>query len=169
MGDAWVAAQELRISRWDQSLKPYSLEEFLAYYTPDSGWSMWQAAATYKDATGNIREVLVRIGGQESWGFAARLSEESVVLSTLLCCNEASPVLDLSAVVGFGVDDHIAMRILDYLCGYQSSWWEGIPSVGALDLADRLGLERLMSAIVRPDVKEEWSNTRNMLIKTYET
>ena len=40
--------KELRISRWDPSLKPYSVEEFLDYYTPECVWSMWEAAATYK-------------------------------------------------------------------------------------------------------------------------
>ena len=117
---------------------------------------MWKAAAMYQDATGENRQVLRRMGEYQSWGLVARLSEESVVLATLFCCNDASPVLDLSAIVGFGVDCTMGNRVLDYLCGYVCEYWQNYPSVAALDLADRLGLERLLSTIVKSELWDEW-------------
>ena len=91
------------------------------------------------------------------------------MLATLLALNDASPVSDLSEVVGGGVNIYISRRIVDYLCGYDSDWWDKTPSMGALDLADKLGLERLLSAIARPAAKEEWLTGRQMHIKTYDT
>ena len=153
--------KELRIARLDESLTPYSQEEFLDYYTPESGWKSWQDAVTYKDAGSNIRHVLVRIGCQSRWGLVDRLSQESVLLAGMLGCDEDSPVLDLRAIVGCDVSSNMCVHILDYLCGYESDWWENAPSMGALDVADKLGLERLLSSIVRPQFKEKWERGRS--------
>ena len=109
--------KELRISRWDQSLKPYSLEAFLAYYPPDPGRNMWKAAAICQDAAGENREVLLRMGEYQSWGLVARLPEESAVLATRLALNDSSPVSDLSEVVGGGVHIYILRRIEDAFHG----------------------------------------------------
>ena len=56
--------KELRIARWDESLTPYSQEEFIVYYGPESGWNIWQDAVAYRDDAGNIRHVLVRMGDE---------------------------------------------------------------------------------------------------------
>ena len=148
--------EELRIARWDKSLKPYSQEEFRNYYTPESAWIMWQDAVTYKDAAGNVRHVLVRIGNRERWGLVERLSQESVVLAGMLSCDDDSPLLDLQAIVGCDLDVRICEHILDYLCGYDSIWWEVEPTIGALDAADKLGLQKLLSWHVRPTRYSEW-------------
>ena len=105
--------------------------------------------------------MLVRIGHQKRWGLVDRLSQESVLLAGMLSCDDDSPVLDLSAIVGCDLSVTICMHILDYLCGCESDWWEGAPSMGALDAADKLGLERLLSSIVRPYVKNIWERGRS--------
>ena len=38
--------------------------------------------------------------------------------------------------------------------------------MGALDLADKLGLERLLTWIARPDIKKEWLDGKPMHIKS---
>ena len=153
--------KEQRIARQDESLTPYSQEEFLNYYTPGSGWNSWHHAVPYKDAAGNIRHVLVRIGEQKRWGLIDRLSQESVLLAGMLSCDDNFPVLDLRVIVGCDVNFDICMHILDYLCGYESDWWEKEPSMGALDAADKLGLERLL-LIVRPRTKERWDECKQI-------
>ena len=147
--------EELRIVRLDGSLTPYSKDDFLEYYGPD-GWRIWQNAVPYKDAAGNRLHVLVRIGERSLWGCVGRISQESVVLESMLEGCDDDAFLDLSAIVGCDLCYNICARILDYLCGYDSDWWEQSPSMGALDVADKLGLERLLSSIVRPPRKEEW-------------
>ena len=153
--------KELRIARWDKALTPYSQEEFLDYYTPESGWDIWRDAVPYKDAAGKIRHVLVKIGAHDRWGFVDRISQESALLAGMLSCDDDSPVLDLSAIVGCDLSYHICMHILEYLCGYQSHWWETEPCMGALDAADKLGLERLLSSIVSPQRKDRWESGRS--------
>ena len=155
--------KELRIARWDESRTPYSLQEFLDYYTPESGWNIWQDAVTYKDVAGNIRHVLVRIGQQNRWRLVDRISQESVLLAGMLSCDDDSTVLDLRAIVGCDLSYDICRRILDYLCGCETDWWENTPSMGALDVADKLGLERLLSAIVPRLRKEKWESGRSYL------
>ena len=152
--------KELRIARWDELLTPYSQEEFLDYYTPKSGWKIWQEAVTYKDGSGNIRHVLVRIENQKRWGLVDRLSQESVLLAGMLKCDDEDPVLDLGTIIGCDLCFNICRHILDYLCGCESDWWEKVPSMGALDVADKLGLERLLFSIVRPLVEDEWKRAR---------
>ena len=78
-----------------------------------------------------------------------------------LSCDDDSTVLDLRAIVGCDVSSNMCVHILDYLCGYESDWWENAPSMGALDVADKLGLERLLSSIVRPQFKEKWERGRS--------
>ena len=152
--------KELRIARWDKALTPYSQDEFLDYYAPESGWDIWRDAVPYKDAAGNIRHVLVKIGAHGRWGLVDRISQESVLLAGMLSCDDDSPVLDLSAIVGCDLSYDICMHILEYLCGYQSDWWEREPCMGALDVADKLGLDRLLSSIVRPHIKDQWERGR---------
>ena len=153
-------SKELRVVRWDESHTPYSQEEFLTYYTPESAWKLWSDAVIYKDADGKIVNVLVRIGQQSRWGLAEQISGESAVLAGMLSCDDGSPVLDLRAIVGCDISIFICSLILDYLCSFDSSWWEQAPTMGALDLADKLGLERLLSSIVRPHKRTEWITSR---------
>ena len=154
---------ELRIARWDESLTPYSLEEFLEHYPPESAQKIWDDAVPHQDAAGNIRHVLVKIGQQSRWGLVERISQESVLLAGLLSCDDDSTVLDLRAIVGCDLSYDICRHILDYLCGCEIDWWENTPPMGALDVADKLGLERLLSAIVSPLKKEKWKNGRSYL------
>ena len=155
--------KELRVVRYDDSHAAYSQEEFLTYYTPESASKIWSDAVIYKDAHGNIVHVLVRLGQQSRWGLAKRIAQESVLLEGMLSCVDGSPVLDLRAIVGCDLSIFICYFILDYLCGFDSSWWEQEPTMGALDLADKLGLERLLSSIVRPHIKNEWIRSRQCL------
>ena len=155
--------KELRIARLDESCTPYSREEFLAYYTRGSGWTMWEEAVPYKDAAGNIRHMLVKIGEQSRWGLVDRISQESGLLAGLISCDDDSPVLDLRGIVGCDLSFAICDRILGYLCGSDSEWWENAPPMGALDAADKLGLERLLSSIVRSVVKDRWEGGRSYL------
>ena len=150
---------ELRIARGDESLTPYVLEQFLAYYAPVPGWKIWQDAVIYKDLAGTTRNVLVRIGEQKRWGLAARISQESIVLARLLMCDADSPMLDLNVIVGCDIHKSICIHILDYLCSYASEWWECDPSMGALDVANKLGLKRLLSSVVRPHFRMRWRST----------
>ena len=152
---------ELRVARWDETCTPYSKEEFLDYYRPEIGLKIWRDAVLYKDAHGSVRNVLVCIGSNDSWGLAERLSQESHVLAVLLKCDDVSPVLDLQGIIGRDVSFRIGMALLEYLCGYESNWWEATPSMGALDVADRLGLHRLLFSIVRRDVRERWEEGRS--------
>ena len=145
---------ELRVAHGDETCMPYSKEDFLAYYRPEIGLKIWRNAVLYKDAHGSVRNVLVCIGSNDSWGLAERLSQESHVLAVLLNCNDVSPVLDLQGIIGRDVSFRIGVALLEYLCGYESDWWEATPSMGALDVADRLGLHRLLFSIVRPDVRK---------------
>ena len=153
--------KELRIARWDESLTPYSQDEFIAYYGPESGWKMWQDAVAYKDDAGNIRHVLVRIGDQSRWGLVDRISHESDLLAGMFSCDDDSPVLDLRTVIGYDLGLSMCTRILDYLCSYESDWWEREAAMAALDAADKLGLERLLSSIVCPRLQEKWGNSRS--------
>ena len=152
---------ELRVARGDDTCTPYSKEDFLDYYRPEIGVKIWRDAVLYKDAHGVVRNVLVRIGSNDSWGLAERLSQESHVLAVLLNCDEVSPILDLQGIIGCDVSFRIGVSLLEYLCAYESDWWEATPSMGALDVADRLGLHRLLFAIVRPEVRERWQEGRS--------
>ena len=78
------------------------------------------------------------------------------MLAVMLSCDDNSPVLDLRAIVGCDVDDRISRYILDYLCGYESIWWQEYPTNGALDEAAKLGLEKLQTWVVRPTRYSEW-------------
>ena len=158
---------ELRICRWDPKLRPYSLEAFSDYYGPESGWRMWKDAAVYQDATGEQQEVLLRLGSQESWGPVDRLVGESKVLATLL--ETPSPVLDLDGLGLSGVNCYIGKRIVEYLCGFDSDWWQKTPSIGALDLADYLGMERLLTLIVPMHIHKNWLDSKPMLKHKYYT
>ena len=102
----------------------------------------------------------VRIGAQNRWGLFDRISQESVLLAVMLSCDDGSPVLDLRAILGCDLSYNICIHILDYLCSYESKWWENEPSMAALDAADKLGLDRLLSSIVRPDLKKQWERGR---------
>ena len=155
--------EELRIARSDESLTPFSLSQLLEQHPPESAQKIWRDAVPHKDAAGNIRHVLVKIGQQSRWGLVERISQESVLLAGMLSCDEDSTVLDLRAIVGYDLSDDICQRILDYLCGCETDWWENTPSMGALDVADKLGLERLLSAIVFPMTKERWESGRSYL------
>ena len=117
----------------------------------------------YKDDAGNIQHVLVKIGQQSRWGLVDRISQESVLLAGMLSCDEESTVLDLRAIVGCDLSYDICRRILDYLCGCETDWWENTPSMGALDVADKLGLKRLLSSIVTQFLKEKWKSGRSHL------
>ena len=161
--------KELRIVRCDEWLRPYSMEEFLDYYSRELGRILWRNAAIYKDARGVNREVLVRMGDYKSWGFVSRIVKESKVLATMLVLNDAVAVLDLGAVAGGGVNIYVSRRIVDYVCGYDSDWWEKSPTLGALDLADLLGLERLLVWVVRDCVREHWLKGKPKPIKKDKT
>ena len=71
-------------------------------------------------------------------------------------CNSPSPVLDLDVVGLSGVNCYIGKRIVEYLCGFDSDWWQKTPSIGALDLADYLGMERLLTVIVPEEMHKKW-------------
>ena len=160
---------ELRICRWDPSLQPYSQEAFSVYYGAECGWKMWKEAAIYQKATGEQGEVLLRLGVHESWGPADRLAEESKVLATLLetLSPGPSPVLDLDVLGLKGVNFYIGRRIVEYLCGFDSDWWQMAPSMGALDLADYLGMERLLTRIVPMEIHKKWWDSKPMLKHKY--
>ena len=100
--------KELRVVRCDQSLRPYSPEEFLDYYSPDLGRILWRNAEIYKDAWEVNREVLLTLGDYKSWRFVSRILKEKKVLGTMLVWNDAVPVLDLGAVAGVGMLAHVA-------------------------------------------------------------
>ena len=102
---------------------------------------------------------LVRIGRQERWGLVDRVSEESGFLKGLLSCDDGYPVLDLVDTLGCDLNADICGHLLDYLCSYDSEWWQGSPSIGALDAADLLGLSRLVQFIVNPYVRYNWVKT----------
>ena len=158
----------MRVCRWDVTYTPYSHEQFLEHYdSPEVAADAWNHAVPYKDATGNIQQVLVKLGCGCRWAVTDRISEESSVLSGMLCCDDDSPVLDLSGIVGSDCHPDVCDRVLDYLCGSDSSWWEGLDnahsSFGALDVADRLGLQRLLQGIVKRPVHEQWMTNRTLV------
>jgi hypothetical protein len=104
--------------------------------------------------------VLVKIGRQERWGRVDRISEESGILNGLMSCDDGVPVLDLVEFCGCDLDADISRHILDYLCSYESEWWQGSPTIGVLDTTDRLGLSRLLQFIVKPYIRESWEETK---------
>ena len=63
-------------------------------------------------------------------------------------------------VCGCDLNAGICRHILDYLCSYESEWWQGSPTIGALDTTDRLGLSRLLQFIVKPYIRESWEETK---------
>ena len=65
-------------------------------------------AAIYKDAWGENREVLVRMGDYKRWGCVDRIVKESKVLAGMLSLNDAGPVLDLGEVAGGGVNIYVS-------------------------------------------------------------
>ena len=154
--------KELRIALWDESHKSYSQEEFLDYYGQVRGCILWEDAVIYKDADGAIRHVLVIIGQLKRWGLAERISQESVFLAGMIACDDDSPVLDLRQVLGYDISTNVCVRLLDYLCGCDSDWWEkDVPCMGALDAADKLGLQRLLSCCVDSRLKDRWERFRS--------
>ena len=79
------------------------------------------------------------MGDYGRWGGVGRIVEESKVLAGMLALNDAGPVLDLGEVAGGGVNTYVSRHIVDYLCGFNSDWWQKTSSLEALDLADVLG------------------------------
>ena len=114
---------------------------------------MWNVAVP-------CNHVLVRIGRQQRWGLVDRISEESGILKGLVSCDDGSPVLDLVRLGGCDLNENISGPILDYLCSYDSAWWQECPTIGALDVADKLGLSRLVQFIVNPYVRQSWEKTK---------
>ena len=83
------------------------------------------------------------------------------MLATLL--ETPSPVLDLDWLGLSGVNCYIGKRIVEYLCGFDSDWWQKTPSMGALDLADYLGMERLLTLIVPEQIHKKWLDSMPMV------
>ena len=155
---------ETRIARWDASFTPYTHAEFCAYYTEGPGTTLWHEAVPYRDAAGHSRQVLVMLGTNRRWGLIDRVSQESDVLAIMLECEDETLVLNLNLILGSDVSDTITYHLLEYLCGYDSTWWQQEPSFGALDAADRLGMTRLLSHIVRKRVMDAWTQSRQTLM-----